>query len=1417
MGTSAWIAGDPYGGVMAHMCMLAQPNDGTSMYSKFYPSNVVPINSSGGMWWGTPYGEGVCQGSGFYGSGALWLIYPYCPAGTSYDTSAKKCVGPVFPPDKPLEQCPIQTKCPIQIGVGNKKLVERDLTTGSLRFTRTYNSINRLRKGLLGAGWTHNYDRVVISPVPPVAAIRRPSGAEVEFFRNASLQWISDGDLNDRLTEITDGAGVRTGWRYYSAREDQNEEYDAQGRLKQILPVKGATQTLVYTDGTNGSGTGEGGYVLDASGNPTSTVLPAGLLLRVTDNFGYRLSFGYNSQSRVVAVSSSATKTERYAYDAVGNLTGVTHPDNTSKTYLYGETSHIAAGSVQPNVLTGVIDESNVRYASYWYDAAGRPVDELQGEGLLSGVSRAQITYSLSGDNIASASVTDALGTARNYGFSRVLGVARPQGTSITGGLGGIADYTNVLYDANGNATSRTDFNGVVSTYTFDLTRNLETSRTEAVGTPRVRTITTQWHPVHRRPTLITEPGRTTENVYDSVGNLLTRTITDTATSTQRIWTYTYNAYGQILTADGPRTDVVDRTTYTYYDCTSGLECGQLHTVTNALNQTTTYNAYNSEGQPLTITDANGVLTSINYDGRSHIASRTVAGELTRFEYWPSGLIKKTTMPDSSFVLYNYDAAQRLTDISDSEGNHIVYTLDAMGNRTHEEVRDPLGTLTRTSSSIFNQLGQLYQAVPAASTPAVTTTFGYDANGNQTTVNAPLGRNSINAYDELNRLKQVTDANNGITQYGYNALDQLISVTDPRNLQTVYTYNALGDLTQQLSPDTGTTINTFDSGGNLKTTIDARSKSATYTYDALNRVTQVVYPDQTLNYTYDLGANAVGKISSVTDSSGSTSWTYTPQGRIATKTQVMGAMVMTVQYGYNAAGQLTTITTPSNKTITYGYTNNQVTNMMVNSVNLLNDVLYEPFGPTSGWTWGNGTLSVRTYDTDGKLTQLDSAGFKTIGYDDAFRISSVIDQDNSANSWSYGYDTLDRLTSAIGSQMQLFSFDANGNRLTQGGASSSTFTVSPTSNRLSSVSGAVSKSYLYDNAGNTTSDGSATYAYNDSGRMISVTKSGVTTTYTYNALGQRVTKTTAGNTTYFVYDEAGHILGEYDNSGLLIQETAWMYDMPVASIRFGSCGLAVFYIHTDHLNTPRRITKRSTNEVVWRWDSDAFGTTMANENPSGLGMFVFNLRFPGQYFDSETGLLYNWNRYYDPQGGRYITSDPIGLDGGINTYAYVGGNPISFIDPLGLDATTVDAWCMRNPAACADVMGGGQAATRTKGAAAAALKKNCPDEDCGSDTRLTAYTKALAWAGTSIVNDWIPIPWNQYGGRGGPNYSYVRGNGSSNYGYYDSQGTKARVMNHPDGHPDQTGAGFPDHHNCPHFHAINAQGVEQIFIYKRGT
>jgi RHS repeat-associated protein len=113
----------------------------------------------------------------------------------------------------------------------------------------------------------------------------------------------------------------------------------------------------------------------------------------------------------------------------------------------------------------------------------------------------------------------------------------------------------------------------------------------------------------------------------------------------------------------------------------------------------------------------------------------------------------------------------------------------------------------------------------------------------------------------------------------------------------------------------------------------------------------------------------------------------------------------------------------------------------------------------------------------------------------------------------------------------------------------------------------------------------------------------------------------------------------------------------------------VFYVHTDHLNTPRKVAQPTSGTLAWRWDTDPFGTAAPNQNPGGLGTFVYNLRALGQYYQAETGLNQNWNRDYDPMVGRYVESDPIGLRGGINTYAYAAGNPLLGIDPLGLDVT----------------------------------------------------------------------------------------------------------------------------------------------------
>jgi RHS repeat-associated protein len=154
-----------------------------------------------------------------------------------------------------------------------------------------------------------------------------------------------------------------------------------------------------------------------------------------------------------------------------------------------------------------------------------------------------------------------------------------------------------------------------------------------------------------------------------------------------------------------------------------------------------------------------------------------------------------------------------------------------------------------------------------------------------------------------------------------------------------------------------------------------------------------------------------------------------------------------------------------------------------------------------------------------------------------------------------------------------------------------------------------------------------------------------------------------------MYDEVGHLVGEYTGSSgtpVVVQETVWLGDIPVATLR----GTLAYYVHTDQLNTPRRITQpngANANKLRWSWDPSPFGDgALANDNPAALGSFKYNLRFPGQYFDSEANLYYNYFRDYDPAVGRYVESDPSGLLGGINTFAYVGSDPLSDSDPTGL-------------------------------------------------------------------------------------------------------------------------------------------------------
>lgn len=605
-----------------------------------------------------------------------------------------------------------------------------------------------------------------------------------------------------------------------------------------------------------------------------------------------------------------------------------------------------------------------------------------------------------------------------------------------------------------------------------------------------------------------------------------------------------------------------------------------------------------------------------------------------------------------------------------------------MGNRVSENVSDPAGTLARKRQREYNNLNRLVKDIGGANPATEITQYGYDTQGNLTTVTDPLSTVTTMQYDALNRLiKTIEPAASGSgaggnIQYAYDGLDQLTQVTDPRALATTYTLDGLGRLTQQVSPDTGTTSKTFDAAGNVLTQTDARNVVASFTYDALDRLTSATYTPPggsgiapvSLTYSYDAGSYGKGRLTGFTDPSGSTGYTYDQKGRLTVESRTIAGVAFTTQYSYNAAGQLTRLTYPSGRQLDTTYdaagrasqlstTDNNVTQSVVSGI------AYHPFGAVKGFLFGNATTYTRTFDLSGRIaTYTLSSLTRTVGYDADSRITAFT-HNQSAFDQSFGYDNLDRLSGWSGfNSSQGYSYDLTGNRTNLSiGGSSYPYTVQSSSNRVTQTAGpGGNKSFGFDAAGNTTSAGSLGFAYDARGRMISATTALGPVTYQLNALGQRVAKTVSGTTTRYHYDANGNLIGE--TTGANHRDYAWLGDLPVAILE----GTSQYYVHADHLDTPRVVTN-AVNTIVWRWDSDPFGFFPAAEDPDGNSqLFTLNLRFPGQYFDKETNLHYNYYRDYDPQTGRYVQSDPIGIEGGINTYAYVDSDPLALVDPFGL-------------------------------------------------------------------------------------------------------------------------------------------------------
>jgi YD repeat-containing protein len=966
--------------------------------------------------------------------------------------------------------------------------------------------------------------------------VGRHDGRELEFRAPSSGNvYIAGADVPDRLERLTDGSGNITGWKYLVAADDSSELYGPTGKLLSITDRAGTTLTLAYSDAST----------------PASVAPAAGLLISVTDPWGRRLNFTYNSQQRIVRMTDPAGGNHDFAYDASGNPASVTFPDTKVRAFKYSEPEH-TQGTALPHSLTGIVDQNGERFATFQYDTQGRAVSSEHA----GGAQKVTLQYTSPG---VSTTVTDALGVSRSYGLTTLLGVIKNNG--ITGSACPACGPAAQTYDANGNVASRTDWNGNRTNYAYDLARNLETARTEgltAAGgtTPQTRTISTRWHASFRLPTGIAEPLRITTNVYDPDGTqcgargaLCSRSVQATSDAsgslgfsatpagTARTWTYTY---------------------YANNDADLGKR-GNVATVSNAAGHLTSITAYDAHGQPLTIVDPNGLTTTLTYDERQRLKTRTAGGELTSYDYDGVGQLTKVTLPDGSFLSYEYDPAHRLTEIQDNLGNRIAYTLDAMGNRTLEEVRDPANALAQKRSRVYNALNRLFQELGAQNQ---TTEYGYDDQGNVTSVKDPLLRVTSNQYDALNRLKQVTDPGLGVTQYAYNGLDALTAVTDPRNLVTGYSVDGLGNLTQQASPDTSTTVNTHDAAGNLLTQTDAKGQTTTYAYDALNRVTLITFHDGARQaYAYDQGTNGIGRLASITETDPANAVTsriayaYTPHGRVASETRTVNGVAYVLGYSYDVAGRLAGFTYPSGRTVTYGFDALGRVNTLSttppggSAQSVVSNVAYHPFGGVKGFTLGNGQSYSRSIDLDGRIASY-TLGTKAfgIGYDAASRIEFIADLAVPANSNTYGYDDLDRLTSAVTpGTPYAYGYDAVGNRTSRtAGSSTDTYFYGSDSNRIGSIqtpSGL--RSFAFDPNGSTTADGNNTYVYDTRGRMVQATSSLGVTSYRVNALGQRMRKTNSLGDTLFHYDTSGRLIAETSPTGAVKRELIYLGDIPV--------------------------------------------------------------------------------------------------------------------------------------------------------------------------------------------------------------------------------------------------------------------------------